>query len=536
MHELLQYLNRKGATTFLTVAQHGLVGDMKSPVDVTYLADTVVLLRYFEALGRVRRAISVVKKRTGAHEDTIREYQIGPRGVTLGRSAVAVPGRAARRARSGRGQPICWIARTLEAHDALRARAGPRAASAATPRSLPACSRKRDSKLVVCESISALVAELDVGAGFVVVTEEALATADLHALVRVDRRPGGMVGLPVRTADPPRRRAGAQPGRGKASRAARQRHFPRAAVPPDHADQPGPGRAARAQAAVRGARATGGLARERTALPHAVRHDGRGFLPSRCPVRPAPRQNRLAHRRSQPGFRAPHGPGRRARSLAAQLRAGPRGGLVRDYGRIARTGLAERFDHDRAALGRCFDVYAFAVDQPGEPQVAVLFHDISDRKAAEERLRQLNETLEALVAERSAELDRTWQAQPGPARHRRRERVLLSHQSIVATRAGLDGRGDRGDAFHRSHPSRRSRAAPARRSEGWPPTSPRSCSRTATVARMARIAGFLGRRRRKGAAITAPGVTSPRRRRRRPRWPAHRKRYGKARRWRRWAS
>jgi len=67
MHELLQYLNRQGATTWLTVAQHGLVGDMKAPVDVTYPADTVILLRYFEALGRVRRAISVVKKRTGAH-------------------------------------------------------------------------------------------------------------------------------------------------------------------------------------------------------------------------------------------------------------------------------------------------------------------------------------------------------------------------------------------------------------------------------------------------------------------------------------
>jgi circadian clock protein KaiC len=84
MHELLQYLNRQGVSTLLTVAQHGLVGDMKSPVDVTYLADTVILLRYFEALGRVRRAISVVKKRTGAHEDTIREFVIDGRGITLG--------------------------------------------------------------------------------------------------------------------------------------------------------------------------------------------------------------------------------------------------------------------------------------------------------------------------------------------------------------------------------------------------------------------------------------------------------------------
>jgi circadian clock protein KaiC len=92
MHELLQYLNRKGATTFLTVAQHGLVGDMKAPVDVTYLADTVVLLRYFEASGRVRRAISIIKKRTGAHEDTIREYRIDSRGITLGEPLIGFQG------------------------------------------------------------------------------------------------------------------------------------------------------------------------------------------------------------------------------------------------------------------------------------------------------------------------------------------------------------------------------------------------------------------------------------------------------------
>jgi circadian clock protein KaiC len=85
MHELLQFLNRRGVNTFLTVAQHGLVGDMKAPVDVTYLADTVILLRYFEAAGRVRRAISVIKKRTSAHEDTIREYRIGgEQGFSLG--------------------------------------------------------------------------------------------------------------------------------------------------------------------------------------------------------------------------------------------------------------------------------------------------------------------------------------------------------------------------------------------------------------------------------------------------------------------
>jgi circadian clock protein KaiC len=84
IHELLQYLNRQGASTFLTVAQHGLVGDMKSPVDVTYLADTVILLRYFEAFGQVRRAISIIKKRFGTHENTIREIRIDSRGIAIG--------------------------------------------------------------------------------------------------------------------------------------------------------------------------------------------------------------------------------------------------------------------------------------------------------------------------------------------------------------------------------------------------------------------------------------------------------------------
>lgn len=83
LHEILLYLNRQGVTTFLTLTQHGLVGDMSTPVDVTYLADTVILLRYFEASGVIRRAMSVIKKRTGLHEATIREYALN-RGLTVG--------------------------------------------------------------------------------------------------------------------------------------------------------------------------------------------------------------------------------------------------------------------------------------------------------------------------------------------------------------------------------------------------------------------------------------------------------------------
>lgn len=92
MHELLLYLNRQGASTFMTVAQHGLVGDMHTPVDITYLADTVILLRYFEALGEVRRAISIIKKRTGAHESTIREYRITQTGLRIGEPLHAFQG------------------------------------------------------------------------------------------------------------------------------------------------------------------------------------------------------------------------------------------------------------------------------------------------------------------------------------------------------------------------------------------------------------------------------------------------------------
>ncbi len=92
MHELLQYLNRHGASTFLTVAQHGFAGDMKAPVDITYLADTVIVLRYFEAMGRIRRALSVIKKRTGAHQDDIREFHIGKGGIRIGELLEAFQG------------------------------------------------------------------------------------------------------------------------------------------------------------------------------------------------------------------------------------------------------------------------------------------------------------------------------------------------------------------------------------------------------------------------------------------------------------
>lgn len=84
LHELLAYLGQQGVTTLMLMAQHGLVGStMQVPVDASYLADTVLLLRYFEARGEVRQAISVIKKRSGRHERAIRELQFG-NGLAIG--------------------------------------------------------------------------------------------------------------------------------------------------------------------------------------------------------------------------------------------------------------------------------------------------------------------------------------------------------------------------------------------------------------------------------------------------------------------
>jgi circadian clock protein KaiC len=84
MHELLSYLSQLGVLTILVLAQHGLVGPMDTPLDISYLSDAVLMLRYFENEGTVRRAISVVKKRSGNHEHTIREFKLTATGIFVG--------------------------------------------------------------------------------------------------------------------------------------------------------------------------------------------------------------------------------------------------------------------------------------------------------------------------------------------------------------------------------------------------------------------------------------------------------------------
>ena len=181
MHELLQYLNRQGASTFVTVAQQGLVGDMKSPVDVTYLADTVILLRYFEAVGRVRRAISdhqeaherargydprVCDRRPRAHRRrTADQLPRGPaRGAYSGGAGRRPPGRFVDLIphTSERVLILAPQGRDAEIAGAILAEAG----------FIPA----------PCRNLDHLVAEVAIGAGFSILAEEALRTADLSAL------------------------------------------------------------------------------------------------------------------------------------------------------------------------------------------------------------------------------------------------------------------------------------------------------------------------------------------------------------------
>ena len=84
LHELLAYLNQQGVATLLILAQQGIIGAMTSAVDLTYLADTVVLTRYYEFAGAVRQAVSVIKKRSGNHERSIRRLEISPKGIVVG--------------------------------------------------------------------------------------------------------------------------------------------------------------------------------------------------------------------------------------------------------------------------------------------------------------------------------------------------------------------------------------------------------------------------------------------------------------------
>ncbi|MFP4431055.1 MAG: ATPase domain-containing protein [Spirochaetaceae bacterium] len=92
LHDLLSYLSGAGVLSLMVVASHGVFGRVEAPIDVSYIADTVVMLRHFESRGRIRRCIAVLKKRYGNHETTIREVQLGPSGLVVGEPLTAFTG------------------------------------------------------------------------------------------------------------------------------------------------------------------------------------------------------------------------------------------------------------------------------------------------------------------------------------------------------------------------------------------------------------------------------------------------------------
>ena len=92
MHELLSYLNQQGVTTVMILGQHGLMAEARTDIDLSYLSDSTVLMRFFEASGNVRRAISVIKSRTTQHAQTIHELQLGEGGVRIGAPLVGFEG------------------------------------------------------------------------------------------------------------------------------------------------------------------------------------------------------------------------------------------------------------------------------------------------------------------------------------------------------------------------------------------------------------------------------------------------------------
>ena len=92
MHELLTYLNRQGVLTLLVLGQHGLIGDMRTDIDLSYLSDAILLFRFFEARGEIRKAVSVVKSRTSAHERTIREFRLTSQGLQVGEALIDFEG------------------------------------------------------------------------------------------------------------------------------------------------------------------------------------------------------------------------------------------------------------------------------------------------------------------------------------------------------------------------------------------------------------------------------------------------------------
>ena len=184
MHELLNYLNQLGIATLLVLGQHGLVGDMRTDVDLSYLSDTILLFRFFEAKGQILTALSVVKSRASAHERTIREFRLGPHRRAGRRSAHRFP-------RSHGGRAGLQRADGDAADGSGRFRAAYVTANL-DQRVLVLAPRGRDAAVIaqtldgsavqICTDVADVARQVAEGAGTAIFTEEALVGQDLHRL------------------------------------------------------------------------------------------------------------------------------------------------------------------------------------------------------------------------------------------------------------------------------------------------------------------------------------------------------------------
>ncbi len=178
MHELLSYLNQKGVTTLLVLGQHGVIGEVRSDVDLSYLIDCIVLFRFFEAKGAVRTALSVVKSRVNAHERTIRELRQSEEGHQVGEALRRLPGRADRPARlpwNGRHALGRFRRRgEVTGEDRTEERVLILHRGVATPAVIEQVLTRSDVTTAACADAAGFVEALEGGAATAVVTEEAL--------------------------------------------------------------------------------------------------------------------------------------------------------------------------------------------------------------------------------------------------------------------------------------------------------------------------------------------------------------------------
>ena len=196
LHELLTYLNHKSVTTLLVMVQHGMVGsDSRSAFDASYLADTVLLLRHYEAAGALRQALSVVKKRTGRHERTIRELHFDD-GIEIGEPIRDLAGRAERRAAMARAAGRSSSAVTVTS-SVMEQRVLVLAPTAADGVLCATVLTEAGFAHTLCPDLAALARAVREGAAAILLTDESLGTGDTRPLVEVLQEQPAWSDLPI---------------------------------------------------------------------------------------------------------------------------------------------------------------------------------------------------------------------------------------------------------------------------------------------------------------------------------------------------